>query len=216
MNARGLTLLEVLIATAILAVVFSVVYMVVFASTGMGEKEMALRDAQFQLHLRMDQVSKEMRESSQTLVRVQAFNDPKMPTTAQTVLVILSARDQNEQFQVVNARPQWQKLVVYASVYDDALKTGVLRRYVVSPVPEEFLDEEASPPTVAVTPTEIQLGTVSVTAIARNTGDRLLTKFDYLKAEKNGNSVAFELSVQGGSILGSRTIDLGSEVKGRN
>lgn len=208
---RGMSLLEVVIAAAILAVLLGAVYVVVFASTTFGEKEISLRDAQFQLQVRMDQMSKELRESAQTLIRVKTFSDAKMPTAAQTVLVFVSARDANEQFMSENARAQWQKLVVYAPYYNEELKTGELRRYTLSPVPVEFTDE-ANPPAILVTATEIHLGSQT---ISRNGGERLFMKFDFLKAEAGDNSISLELSIQGGTVLG-KTVDLGSEVKGRN
>lgn len=207
----GLTLLEVLIATAILAVIITAIYLVFFASAGMGEKETALRDAQFQLHLRMDQIVRELRESSQPLVRTASFTDSQMPTPSQSILVIVSARDDGEQFQSVNARPQWQKLIVYAAYFDPVLQTPQLRRYVVSPAPDEFKAEDTSP-AISVTAAEIHLGPVT---IQRSEGERLISRFDYLKATPNGNSVSLDLSIQGGTALG-RAVDLSSETKGRN
>ena len=91
MKPRGMSLLEIVIASAILIVVLGTMYLVLFATTSLSEKELALRDAEFQLQVRMDQMAKELRESSQPLIRVYAFTDPAMPTTAQTLVAMPSA-----------------------------------------------------------------------------------------------------------------------------
>jgi prepilin-type N-terminal cleavage/methylation domain-containing protein len=209
---RGFTLLEVVIAVAILAIVLSTLYLLLFASTKMSQQEMAVRDMQFQLQLMTDRLSQEMRESSQPLIRTQDFVDPAMPTGNQTLVVMVSARDAGNTFMTGNAQPLWQKLVVYAPAWNAALNMGELRRYEVSPIPPEYLDV-AFVPGIVVTAADIDLGSVT---IARSGGERVLSNVDFFQADLNGNSFALNLSMQGGVLVDNRKVDMQSGTKGRN
>lgn len=209
---KGMTLLEVVIATAILALVMSTLYLLLFATTRSSTQEMILRDAQHQLQLRMDEITKDLRESKQSIIRVYDFNDPLMPTADQTVLVIPTARDVDNNFQVVNATPSWQRVIVYAPRWNPDLKTGELRRYVIDPCPDEFKDE-INAPAFTITADEITIGTA---VIDRASGDRLMTKLDYLKTGISGGNVSLDISVEGSAVVQIKNVDLQSGAKGRN
>ncbi len=227
MNRRGMTLVEVAIASAIMVSVLGAVYLVLFSSTRMTEVELSLRNAQFQLQQRMDRIWAEMRESSQPLIRLQDFTDASMPSSKQTVVVMVSARNATDQFQVQYAQPVWQKLVVYAPYYNTTLKTGELHRYEVTPAPSQFTDPSVTP-TISVTPTTLNLGS---TSIARNGGERVCMNFDYLLASRKYEPsqttspppgapdqpwVWMRLSVMKGAVVVADSVDLLSGVKGRN
>ena len=212
MKSRGFSLLEVVISAAILAVVLGALYSLLLASTRMTETEMSLRNAQFQLQERMNQISSEMRESSPSLVRLYAFSDPQMATTAQTLIAMVSARNGADEFQVSFAQPQWQKLVVYAPVFNSVLNVGELRRYEITPVPPEFTDPAVAP-AISVTTETLELGSVS---LSRNLGERVCLDFDSLTVTQNGTWFSLNLSLFRNTVVEKKSVDLQSGVKGRN
>lgn len=209
---RGMTLLEVVIATAILALVLSTLYLLLFATSRSSSQEMILRDAQHQLQLRTDEISRDLRESKQSIIRTYDFADPAFATTDQTVLVIPSARDADNNFQVINATPSWERVIIYAPYYNAQLKTGELRKYVLDPCPEEFKDE-INAPAFSSTADQLFIGSA---VIERSGGERLMTKLDYLKAGISGNSVSLDLSVEGNAVVNIKSVDMQSSAKGRN
>lgn len=212
MKSRGFSLLEVVIASAIFAVLVVALYSLLSASTRFTETELSLRHAQFQLQERMNQIWAEMRESSPSLIRVHSFADSAMPTQNQTLVVMVSARNAANQFQVEFAQPQWQKLVVYAPYFNTALNMGELRRYEVTPAPAEFTDP-ATTPTISVTSGTLELGSVSV---PRGGGERVSMDFDALIATQNGTWVTLNLSMFRNTVVEKQSVDLQSGVKGRN
>lgn len=227
MKRRGMTLIEVMIASAIMVSVLAAVYLVLFSSTKMTESELSLRNAQFQLQDRMNRIWEEMRESSQALIRLQDFTDSSMPSGKQTVVAMVSARNATDQFQVQYAQPVWQKLVVYAPYYNPTLKTGELRRYEVTPAPAEFTDVSVTP-VLSVDSTTLNLGS---TSIARNGGERVCMNFDYLLASRKYEPsqttypppwaqdqpwIWMRLSVMKEAVVVAESVDLLSGVKGRN
>jgi prepilin-type N-terminal cleavage/methylation domain-containing protein len=212
MSRKGLTLLEVIIASAIMAFMFAIGYALVASTASLSQSELSLRDRQLQLQTIEDMLASELRESSSGLIRSYAFNDTLMPSSSQTVLVFVSARNALNQFQVLNARPQWQKIVLYAPYYDAALKTGELHRYEISPAPAAFTDV-AIVPTVTVTATNLN---VNGTLVARNGGQRLAMNLDYFKVTVTGSQVALDFSMQGNALVKQTNVDLQSGAVGRN
>lgn len=209
---RGLTLLEVVIGSAIMAVVFAIGYAIVFSTAQLSESEMALRDRQLQLQGAEDLLASEIRESSGPLIRVAAFTDAQMPSPNQAVLVFPSARDASNVFQVSNATISWQKIVVYAPYYDAVLQTGTIRRYEVTPAPTYFTDI-AQNPTITVTATTLDL---NGTIIQRSDGQRLALRVDYFKITQAGSRISIDMSLQGSAFVKQMNVDLQSGAVGRN
>lgn len=209
---RGFTLLEVLIASAIMAIVFALAYAMIFSATQLSQSELALRDRQSQLQQVEDRLAAEIRESSPSLIRVTAFTDTALPSSSQTVLTIVSARNANQQFQVQNAAPSWQKVIVYAPYWDATLDTGELRRYEIAPAPGNFTDATRTP-TVTVTATTLTLGG---TTINRNQGQRLMMGVDHFLATIASNSVSLDVALMGGVLAKQSKIDLQTGATGRN
>lgn len=209
---RGLSLLEVLIAGAIMAVVFAVAYALVFSAARLSEAELALRDRQFKLHALEDALAAELRESSPMLIRATAFSDAAMPSSGQTVLTIVSARDALNVFQVRNAAVVWQKVIVYAPYWDSVLNTGEIRRYELTPAPGAFTDATQTP---AITVTATTL-TLAGTPIPRSSGQRVLLGVNRFVATNSSNSVTLDVALQGSAIANSSTIDLQTGAAGRN
>ncbi len=209
---QGWTLLEVVIGSAILGSVLAIAYAVLASATRLGESEVALRDRHFQLHVIEDHVAAEMRESSPALIRTSTFTDPSMPTANQTVLTIVSARDASETFQVLNATPQWQKVVVYAPYWNATLATGELHRYEISPAPVAFTDA-AQTPSVSVTSATL---TVAGIAIDRGGGRRMLLGVDFFQAAISANQVTLNVALQGSSLVESSSVNLQAGATGRN
>jgi len=207
-----MTLLEVVIAAAILAVVFAVAYALVASAGSLSHSELSLRDRQFRLHEFEDRLAAELRESSPPLIRATGFTDGSMPSANQTVLVFASARDGSNLFRVQNAAPQWQRVVLYAARWDATLKTGELRRYVLSPAPAAFTDP-AQTPSVTVDATTITAGGSS---IPRTGGERVLLGMDYFRATIGGTTVSLDVALQGSSIAKQTSINLQTGATGRN
>jgi hypothetical protein len=154
-HERGLSFIEVMIASMLVAIITSGSYLLIHSSQSMSREEMTLRDAEFQAALAVEKVLTLIRESDSTLIKQNlaraTFTDSKF-AKPQSVAVIPSARDPvTRLFQrAPNQRPIWSHLVVFAPYYDPVLKRGVLREYKVT-------------------------DPAAVTAFTTNTGDAVVT-----------------------------------------
>jgi prepilin-type N-terminal cleavage/methylation domain-containing protein len=187
---RGYTLLEMLVAVTILAVMISAVYAVLQATSSVYDFDTSLRNKQYDLQRALEVIGEDMKECSVNLIRTQAVADPSYPPnpappkdappygTAQTLIIIPSARisDPNGPqpntmggFQVTgNASPSWQSIILYLPWWNAALDRGELHRYVVSGASAAYFQPSGTPPAITVTATTITVPGAAV--IERKSG----------------------------------------------
>lgn len=211
----GFTLLEVVIAMGIFIVATIILFSLFAASDKTYQQEAELRPAQFQLQQMMDRLTREIRESSQSLVRTLTYTDLLLPTNTQTLVIFPSARDATDGFNTNNAQAVWQKVVVYCAYYDAASANAQLRRYeVYTPFDGAFLSAAATP-TMNVTATNLVLGTMT---IPRNSGTILSRDFDHLfqtLTPPPDNKPIYEMALVKTTPL-SRQVTLKAYAIGRN
>lgn len=168
---RGMTILEVMIASLLLGILFIIAY-AAFETTAMtAGAELPLRDSQMRLQHTLDQLAQEVRESSSKYLWTGVFTDTKMPDPLQSYLVFLTARDATPEKKprTTNLQIQWQQAVIFAPYYNDTQKRGELRRYTLNPLPQSWISETA--PTVTFSAGYI---TINGVQIPRSGGDLVL------------------------------------------
>lgn len=122
MKNRGMTLLEVMLASAILMLVLIVIYGLFNSGDRLYQGESVLRDAQFSVRRAVEQVSQELAEAGPGFVWT--WTDAAMGSPPNAALAILSARDSDSFSGVTHgdawdpAHPpvmqmQWACLIVY-------------------------------------------------------------------------------------------------------
>jgi len=192
MRRSGLTLIEIAIASAILAILLGSIYSIFFTTNRFYETEIQLRAAQFELQAAMDQIITDIQESGKGMVRVDTFVDPAF-TGNQSILVIPSARDDNDKFMTDSTKPDWQKLIVYAPWFNASENRGELRRYIFDSVPPALKDPVAAV-VINVTNTDIQ---VEGLTLVRADGIKVLNKVENFTMTLNAGSVTADIRVQG-------------------
>lgn len=216
---HGMTLVEVAIALAVLALFAGGLYAVLASSERHYEREMAQREAEWKVREAVDRIATDLRESSSALTRVQTLSDPLFPA-AQTLIAAASARDAAGLFKTQNNVPQWQTLIVYAPYVNPDGGVRELRRYAVFSVEpgfRKFFEPGADPPpAISVTAADLRLEDVTV---ARASGEKILQGIDTFRVprwtEPGQVGWSIELSVAGSRAV-TRSVGSGSGVKGRN
>lgn len=184
MNRRGLTLLEVVIASIIFTALAFAIYTVLFASQTMHQREIDLRDSQYSEQAALDQISRELLETNPALIRVVEFQEgPTVPFSAtpasptQAVLAFPSAMGpkdptkpqlgEERKINPLTRLPAWQKLVVYAPLFNPSTQRGALYRYELNPIPSGF-DSETAFPAITVSADSIRFGPTAADLLPRD------------------------------------------------
>lgn len=137
----GLTLLEVLIATTLLAVLLLLCLDITATATKSSSTATALTDAQIILHTQMESIFAELLEANPAYVWTATFADPLISGQTRQAIIFLTARRQDNSFQIVNGVPSWQSIIVYCpftSVEADGSILHQLKRYVYLSVPSLY------------------------------------------------------------------------------
>jgi prepilin-type N-terminal cleavage/methylation domain-containing protein len=141
-GSRGFTLLEVILASSLLAILLALIFSAF--STGMTAYDTVyfISCAQERLHICMEEILGELMEANPQYIWVSSFNEEGFEN-AQELLVFLSARSEGGEFVVSNGQPQWQSVVVYLPYIYEGGASGskkVLKRYERFGVPSGYLE----------------------------------------------------------------------------
>lgn len=189
MNRRGMSLIEITIASVILILVLIVAYSTFLAGDRFFTNESVVRDAQFNIRRILEQMNQEVSEGNPPAIWKRT--DTTITSGPNKVLILLSARDPDDSNCFSGVCPEdvhdpasgplfsitWLAVVVYAP-YPVGAGKFELRRYTIK-LPSPGLT--TAPATLAVTfsSTQIQIGGFGT--ITRSGGTKVLedlTLFD--------------------------------------
>jgi Tfp pilus assembly protein PilE len=155
-NRAGFTFMEVMIASAIMIVVFIVIYATFDTADTSYRNEGSLRSAQLMAQQKVDEFVTEAAETGRNLLWVAPLTiTPSNPTGLQKALVYLSARDNTtKQYTLAGLNPDWQNTVVIVPLPAVQGGTYELVRFEM-PEPTAAQVAVAANTTVSVTGTDV-------------------------------------------------------------
>lgn len=130
-SRHGLSLLEVLIAGAILIVVILIITGVFTTTDTAFRTELPIREAQVKSQRLVDEMAKEISEGNTSMIWTSAVQGESLPAGTFTALIFLSARDVSTGAFVTDAvtmQPVWQKAVAFVPIVNAQGEVEV-RRY---------------------------------------------------------------------------------------
>lgn len=223
-SRRGITLIEIMVASFILMLFLSAVFTAVMSLQGQYEREIVRRTAFLRMQICLDMMTHDMRESGVGLIYVANFNDAAFPTQAQTVVVMASARNTADgKFVTVEASPVWQKVIVYAPYWNTELNEGEVRRYVATGAPAGYF-AMGTAVNITVNATNILLdGFVIARDGTRVTQEyeigfmKTLEKVDQMTMTANVNPPTVSAAIRcKGNLIKSINMDMNTGSRGRN
>jgi hypothetical protein len=223
-SRRGITLIEIMVASFILLLFLSAVFTAVMSLQRQYEIEIVRRTAFLRMQSCLDMMTTDMRESGVGLIYVANFNDVAFSTPAQTVVVMASARNTTDgKFVSLNASAVWQKVIIYAPYWNAALNEGEIRRYVASGVPAGYF-AMGTAVNITVNATNILLDGFVVARDGTPVPQehlvgfmKVLEKVDQMTMTANINPATVSASIRcKGNLIKSINMDMNTGSRGRN
>lgn len=154
-NRSGFTMMEVMIASSILIVVFIVIYATFDTADTSYRNESSLRSAQLMAQQKVDEFVTEAAETGRGLLWVAPVTiTPSNPTGLRSALVYLSARDSStKQYVLTGLNPDWQNTVVVLPLPSSQGGYELVRYQMAEPTAAQVA--VAANTTISVTATDV-------------------------------------------------------------
>jgi Tfp pilus assembly protein PilW len=221
---KGLTLIEVLVASFILILLIWAVFMCLISLQRQYEAEILRTSTLLRMQECLDRMSKDMRESNNGLIRLATFNDANFTAGPQTVVVMPTGRSTaNGSFIVTNGAAQWQAVIIFAPYWNTVTNTGEIRRYVATGAPAAYFTV-GLPVNITVNATNIVLDGVNVprngTRVEQEHQVGYMTfcdRVDNLTLAQGASPATYDVDLRcRGNLQKVILMDMGTGSRGRN